>query len=131
MLKAWCRRDVPDFLRDLHAVRPSGLLKKRAKLSIPIDEEKLVRYFVYIGTTEKQRYALNHRNLTENAVSVDMKIPAGTVSMTLLPIHHAYRFTMDILKSTLHRIIICINDSIMRGKKYEAVRRRSCFSFRW
>ena len=56
---------------------------------------------------------LNHRNLTENAVSVDMKIPAGTVSMTLLPIHHAYCFTMDILKALYIGIIICINDSIM------------------
>ena len=42
-----------------------------------------------------------------------MKIPAGTVSMTLLPIHHAYCFTMDILKGLYIGITICINDSIM------------------
>ena len=33
--------------------------------------------------------------------------------LTLLPIHHAYCFTMDILKALYIGIIISINDSIM------------------
>ena len=60
---------------------------------------------------------LSHRNLTENAVCLDMKIPRGTVSMTVLPIHHAYCFTMDILKAIYIGIIICINDSVMHVSK--------------
>ena len=66
------------------------------------------------GTTGKSKgVMLTHRNLTDNATSLDMKIQAGTVSMTLLPIHHAYCFTMDILKGIYIGLVICINDSIM------------------
>lgn len=92
-----------------------GLLEKEGgSFSIPIDEEKLCAILFTSGTTGKSKgVMLNHRNLTENAVSVDMRIPSGTVSMTLLPIHHAYCFTMDILKALYIGIIICINDSIM------------------
>lgn len=70
------------------------------------------------GTTGKSKgVMLTHRNLTDNAVCVDMGIPSGTVSMTLLPIHHAYCFTMDILKGLYIGLTICINDSIMRVAK--------------
>lgn len=70
------------------------------------------------GTTGKSKgVMLTHRNLTDNAVCLDMGIPAGTVSMTVLPVHHAYCFTMDILKGIYIGLTICINDSIMHVAK--------------
>ena len=57
---------------------------------------------------------LTHRNLADNALCLDMKIPQGTVSLTVLPINHVYCLTMDIIKGISIGMIICINDSIMR-----------------
>ena len=54
---------------------------------------------------------LTHRNVAENATCLDMKIPERTVLMTVLPIHHAYCLSMDILKGVSLGSIICINDS--------------------
>ena len=70
------------------------------------------------GTTGRSKgVMLSHRNLTDNAVCLDMKIPAGTVSMTLLPINHVYCLTMDIIKGLYIGMIICINDSIMHVQR--------------
>lgn len=70
------------------------------------------------GTTGKSKgVMLSHRNLVENAVCLDMKIPPGTVSMTLLPINHVYCLTMDIIKGLYVGLVICINDSIMHVQK--------------
>ncbi|MGL5258795.1 MAG: AMP-binding protein [Lachnospiraceae bacterium] len=82
--------------------------------SCELDPNKMCAILFTSGTTGKSKgVMLTHRNLADNATSLDMKIPAGTVSMTLLPIHHAYCFTMDILKGLYIGLDICINDSIM------------------
>ena len=54
---------------------------------------------------------LTHRNVAENATCLDMKIPERIVIMTVLPIHHAYCLSMDILKGVSLAAVICINDS--------------------
>ena len=93
---------------------PKLLTEQGGSFDTGIDPDKLCAILFTSGTTGKSKgVMLTHRNLTDNAVSVDMKIPAGTVSMTLLPIHHAYCFTMDILKGLYIGLTICINDSIM------------------
>lgn len=70
------------------------------------------------GTTGKSKgVMLTHRNMAENATCLDMKIEPGTVIMSVLPIHHAYCLSMDILKGLSVGSVICINDSLMRIAK--------------
>ena len=70
------------------------------------------------GTTGKSKgVMLTQRNLAENATCLDMKIPSRTVILSVLPIHHAYCLSMDILKGISLGSIICINDSLIRVAK--------------
>lgn len=70
------------------------------------------------GTTGKSKgVMLTHRNLAENATCLDMKIAFGTVILSVLPIHHAYCLSMDILKGLSLGSVICINDSLLRVVK--------------
>lgn len=70
------------------------------------------------GTTGKSKgVMLTHRNLAEDATCLDMKIPSRTVILSVLPIHHAYCLSMDILKGISLGSVICINDSLLRVAK--------------
>lgn len=80
--------------------------------------EDLATIMFTSGTTGKSKgVMLSHRNLAENATCLDMKIEQGTVLMSVLPIHHAYCLSMDILKGLSVGAVICINDSLMRIAK--------------
>ncbi|MGN0151243.1 MAG: AMP-binding protein [Wujia sp.] len=83
----------------------------------PVPEELATIMFTS-GTTGKSKgVMLTHRNLAENATCLDMKIEPGTVIMSVLPIHHAYCLSMDILKGISIGCVICINDSLLRVAK--------------
>lgn len=80
--------------------------------------EDLATIMFTSGTTGKSKgVMLTHRNLAENATCLDMNIEEGTVIMSVLPIHHAYCLSMDILKGISIGCVICINDSLMRVAK--------------
>lgn len=80
--------------------------------------EDLATIMFTSGTTGKSKgVMLTHRNLAENATCLDMKFPERTVILTVLPIHHAYCLSMDILKGLSLGSIICINDSLIRMAK--------------
>lgn len=80
--------------------------------------EDLATIMFTSGTTGKSKgVMLTHRNLAENATCLDMRIESGTVIMSVLPIHHAYCLSMDILKALSLGSVICINDSLLRVAK--------------
>ena len=80
--------------------------------------EELATIMFTSGTTGKSKgVMLTHRNLAENATCLDMRFEPGTVIMSVLPIHHAYCLSMDILKALSLGSVICINDSLMRVAK--------------
>lgn len=102
----------------MQAHLPKLLTEHGGPYSVELDPDRLCSILFTSGTTGQSKgVMLTHRNLTDNATCLDMKIPAGSVSMTLLPIHHAYCFTMDILKGLFIGMTICINDSIMHVSK--------------
>ncbi len=97
---------------------PKLLEANKGEFSTEIDKSKMCCILYTSGTTGKSKgVMLSHQNLSDNATCFDMKIPAGTVTMSVLPIHHVYCFTMDILKALHLGAKICINDSIMRVSK--------------
>lgn len=80
--------------------------------------EQLATIMFTSGTTGKSKgVMLTHRNMAENATCLDMKIDPGTVVMSVLPVHHAYCLSMDILKGLSLGSVICINDSLLRIAK--------------
>lgn len=83
-----------------------------------IDPDSLCTIMFTSGTTGKSKgVMLSHRNLAENATCLDMKVPERTVILSVLPLHHAYCLSMDVLKAIALGGIICINDSLMRVAK--------------
>ena len=80
--------------------------------------EDLATIMFTSGTTGKSKgVMLTHRNLAENATAQDMGFEPGMVLLSVLPIHHAYCLSMDILKGMSLGTVICINDSLLRVLK--------------
>lgn len=82
------------------------------------EPDELATIMFTSGTTGKSKgVMLTHRNLAENATCLDMKFPERNVLLSVLPIHHAYCLSMDILKGLSLGSVICINDSLIRMAK--------------
>ena len=94
------------------------LEKQEAGYSYEPEPDQLCTIMFTSGTTGKSKgVMLTHRNLAENATCLDMKIPPRTTILSVLPIHHAYCLSMNILKGISLGSIICINDSLLRVAK--------------
>ena len=90
----------------------------RGSFELTPDPDQLCTIMFTSGTTGKSTgVMLTHRNGAENATCLEMKIPERTVLLSVLPIHHAYCLSMDILKGVSLGAVICINDSLMRVAK--------------
>lgn len=94
------------------------LEENRGSYECEIQPDSLCTIMFTSGTTGKSKgVMLTHRNLAENATCLDMRIPSRTVILSVLPVHHAYCLSMDILKGISLGSIICINDSLLRVAK--------------
>ena len=104
---------------DEEALSFGALLKEhKGSYDYKPNPEDLATIMFTSGTTGKSKgVMLTHRNMAENATCFDMKFPERSVLLTVLPIHHAYCLSMDILKGLSLGSIICINDSLIRMAK--------------
>ncbi|MGN1089449.1 MAG: AMP-binding protein [Huintestinicola sp.] len=67
------------------------------------------------GTTGKSKgVMLSHGNLIDNTFCEENESTAEDVLLSVLPIHHVYCFTCDILLSLRYGTTVCVNDSMMR-----------------
>lgn len=90
----------------------------RGEFDVEIDNDKMCTILFTSGTTGKSKgVMLSHASLADNATCMDMGEPVGTVSLTVIPIHHAYCFTCDVLACLCGGVTCCFNDSIMRIAK--------------
>ncbi len=67
------------------------------------------------GTTGKAKgVMLTHGNLIDNTMCMDNESSPEDVLLTVLPVHHVYCFTCDILCSLRYGATLCVNDAMMR-----------------
>ena len=81
----------------------------------PVDPHQCACILYTSGTTGKSKgVMLSHANLIDNATCCDNEGSADDILLTVLPIHHAYCLTCDVLLSLRYGATLCINDSLIR-----------------
>ena len=97
--------ELADFIRPYAGKAPEN----------EIDCDALSAILFTSGTTGKSKgVMLTQRNIADNATCIDAGEKPGDRVMTVLPIHHAFCFTCDVLLGMHGGMCLCVNDSIMR-----------------
>lgn len=93
-----------------------SVLEKYSPAEMTEIPEKTMASIVYTsGTTGKSKgVMLSHANFIDNAMCRDNESSPEDTLLTVLPIHHVYCFSCDILLSLRYGATICVNDSMMR-----------------
>lgn len=80
-----------------------------------ISSDDLASIVYTSGTTGKPKgVMLSHGNLVDNAMCQDGESSTEETLMSVLPIHHIYCFTCDVLLSIRYGTTLCVNDSMLR-----------------
>ena len=98
----------------------SDILEKYAgkEPKTEIDPKMLVAIIFTSGTTGQSKgVMLSHANLTDNATCEPDRGYHGHRRLSILPIHHIFCFTCDILAAFWYGRTVCVNDSLMRIPK--------------
>ncbi|MCI7766882.1 MAG: AMP-binding protein [Oscillospiraceae bacterium] len=92
-----------------------AILEANSPAELPEIAPKTLAAIVYTsGTTGKSKgVMLLHSNLIDNAMCQDNESSPEDVVMSVLPIHHIYCFTCDILCSLRYGATLCVNDSML------------------
>ncbi|MBQ3565548.1 MAG: AMP-binding protein [Oscillospiraceae bacterium] len=91
------------------------LAKYEPKTQTPVEADSLAAIVYTSGTTGLSKgVMLTHGNLIDNAMCQDNESSTEDVLLTVLPVHHVYCFTCDILCSIRYGATLCVNDSLMR-----------------
>lgn len=97
------------------AVLTEILQKYEPAVPEPVSPDALAAISYTSGTTGKSKgVMLLNRNLIDNAMCQDNESSPEDVVMSVLPIHHIYCFTCDILCSLRYGATLCLNDSMLR-----------------
>ena len=80
-----------------------------------VKESDLSAIFFTSGTTGQSKgVMLSHGNLIDNTTCHKDPNYVGKKMLSVLPVHHVYCFTCDILCSLWNGVTVCVNDSLMR-----------------
>lgn len=104
-------REYVSFEKDLQKI----LDESTAEDFQPVDPSEIATISYTSGTTGKSKgVMLRNSNLIDNAMCQDDESTSDDVIMSVLPIHHIYCFTCDILLALRYGNNLCFNDSMMR-----------------
>ncbi|MDE5993783.1 MAG: AMP-binding protein, partial [Oscillospiraceae bacterium] len=92
-----------------------GLLESAEPAELPdVPADRLAAIVYTSGTTGKSKgVMLLNGNYIDNAMCQDNEATSDDVMLSVLPIHHIYCFTCDVLISLRYGITLCLNDSLM------------------
>ena len=91
------------------------IAENQGDFDVEIDNDKMCTILYTSGTTGKSKgVMLTHTSLIDNTTCIEMGEKTNSIVLSVLPIHHVYCFTCDILVGLHLGSTICFNDSIMR-----------------